>query len=69
MSYNLKPPYGGYGRERVKAGKSCETCLTNRTWAISYPMMSLVINALGDGHTDTQAHTNTQTKAISRYLV
>ena len=40
----------------LKAGKSHETCLTNHTWPISHPIMPLVINALGGGHTDTDTH-------------
>ena len=38
----------------LKAGKSHETCLTNRTRPISHHIMPLIINALG---ADIQTHT------------
>ena len=37
--------------KELKAEKSCETCLTNRTWPISHYIMPLVINALIGGNT------------------
>ena len=48
--------------------KSCRTGLTNHTWPISHHIRPLVINDLGGGQTDrqTHAHTNVQTKSISR---
>ena len=39
--------------KKLKVGKSCETCLTNRTWPISHHITPLVINPLTGGHTDT----------------
>ena len=45
--------------EKGKAGKSRETCLTNRTRPISHHITPMVINAFGGGHTDTQIHTHT----------
>ena len=42
--------------------KSCRMGLTNHTWPVSHYIMSLVINALGGGHTDTHTHINRQTK-------
>ena len=53
--------------KQFKEGKSHETCLTNHTRPISLHIMPLVINALGNGHTDT--HTNVRTKEISRNQV
>ena len=40
----------------LKAGKDCETCLTNRTQPISCHITPLVNNALGGGHTDTHTY-------------
>ena len=37
-------------------GKSCETCLTNRTRPVSHYITQLVSYALEGGHTDTQTH-------------
>ena len=50
----------------VRAGKSRETCLTNRTQRISHHITPLVINALGGRHRQTHTHTDAQTKAIMR---
>ena len=51
--------------------KSRKTCLTNHTRPISNNIMPVVINALGSGHTgtDTDTHTDLQTKTISRNQV
>ena len=46
--------------------KSCKTGLTNHTRPISHLIMPLVINVLWGRHTDTQTHTDMQTKTISR---
>ena len=42
--------------QKLKAGKSHETCLSNRTQPISHHITPLVINALRGGHTDTHAY-------------
>ena len=42
--------------KELKAGKSHEACLTNRTQPISHHIMPLVINALRGVHTDRQTH-------------
>ena len=42
--------------KQLNAGKSCKTCLANHTTSILHYIMSLVSNALGGGHKDTQAH-------------
>ena len=42
--------------KQLKAGKSRETCLTKRTQPISHYITSLVINALGGGHSDTHTY-------------
>ena len=44
--------------KQLKAGISCETCLTNHTWPISHHITPLVINALGGRHTDTYTQTH-----------
>ena len=46
------------GDEKLKAGKSRKTCLTNHTWPI-YHIMPLVINVLGvDKQIDRQTDTH-----------
>ena len=47
---------GKYHIKLLRAGKSRETCLTNRTQPISHYITPLVINALRGGHTDRQTH-------------
>ena len=44
--------------KQQKAGESHKTCLTKHMVYIT-PYHTLIINALGGGHTETQTHTET----------
>ena len=49
---------GKYHKKYLKAGKSCGTCLTNRTWPISCHWLLMPLGA--DTQTHTHTHTDTQ---------
>ena len=54
----------------IYSNRKAEKSLINHTWSISRHITPLyIINALGDGHTDTYTHTDMWTKAISRNQV